>query len=113
MPCYGPDGPPRFTKKELFDQETKIFIEYTNNTAYLLEDVLLSLSKKVDDNTIKAKSINHVDKDLSDAITKRLCEIMKDSEKDSIVRELLMKSKYALQLGVWWNDHQKLDLKNN
>jgi hypothetical protein len=112
MPCYGPDGPTPTTKKELFEQQKKTFIEYINNTAYLLENALVCLNKEVDNNTIKAKSINYVDKILSDDITRRLCKIMKESEKDNIISKLLLKSKYALQLGVWWADHQKLDLLN-
>jgi len=112
MPCYGPDGPPRTSKKELFERSKRTFIEYTNNTAYLLEDVLLCLGETLDGNTIKAKSINYIDKSLSDDITRRLCEIMKKSEQDSKIRQLLLKSKYALQLGVWWNEHQILDSKN-
>ncbi len=108
MPCFGPDGPQLLSNKELYEIEKKQFIEYVNNTAYLLEDVLLCLNKQIDDIVIKAKTINYINKELSDDITERLCTIIKDET----LHESLSKSKYSLQLGLWWKDHQKLDLKN-
>lgn len=109
MPCHGPDwtGPTEEEKKYWEEKRKREAIEYMNNTALLLKEVLWMQGEGVGDWTIKTQYLKEFDQEMSDYVTERLCSILGEANEE--LKEKIRISKYAPYISVWWSEHKKLD----
>lgn len=113
MPCRsGWETPEELAK---YAEESRIYNEKkrkeeTRNLALLLQEVLILNGQSANDiNIYKTKENPSLDE--TDMLTDKMCSILRNADEGLITK--INSSEHALYIGAWWNEHKKLDEKNN